>query len=283
MLTLITGSTGFLGKYFTELIEDSSEIIYLTRDRTKFRSDKKIIEGDLSDEHTLLEIKEYGFERLIHFAWEGLPHKDKLKNTKNFDITKNLVDNLLESNPLCELNFMGSCLEIESNKENKDLEIVNNNNSHFAKIKNDLLTYIDEKTLNYRWFRIFYAYGFGQHENSLVNSIYNSLKNGDTPVLKDINTLHDYIFVEDVVNLIYSFIYSTDCKNIIEIGTGSATSNFEILATIAKHFDVSVNQSREIESKTLCADLELVNKHFPKFTFHSIEAGIDKIITQKHL
>ena len=125
----MTGSTGFLGKYFTDLIKDSSEIIYLTRDRTKFRSDKKIIEGDLSNEHTLLEIKEFGFERLIHFAWEGLPDKDKLKNIKNFDMTKNLVDNLLESNPLCELNFMGSCLEIESSKENKDLENHNNKNN----------------------------------------------------------------------------------------------------------------------------------------------------------
>jgi nucleoside-diphosphate-sugar epimerase len=283
MLTLITGSTGFLGKYFTDLIEDSSDIIYLTRDRTKFRSDKKLIEGDLLNEHTLLKISEYGFERLIHFAWEGLPDKDKEKNTKNFEMTKKLVDNLLESNPVCELNIMGSCLEIESNKQNKDLEIVNTNNSHFAQIKNDLLTHIDEKTSNYRWFRIFYAYGTGQHENSLVNSIYNSLKNGDTPVLKNINTLHDYIFAEDVVNLIYSFIYYTNCKKIIEIGTGSGTSNFEILATIAKHFNVRVDQSREMESKTLCADLELVNKYFPEFTFHSIEAGIDKIITQKHL
>jgi len=283
MLTLVTGSTGFLGKYFTDLIEDSSEIIYLTRDRTKFHSDKKIIEGDLSNKHTLLEIKEYGFERLIHFAWEGLPDKDKEKNTKNFDMTKNLLNNLLESNPLCELNIMGSCLEIESNKQNKDLDITMTNIGHFAQIKNDLLNYIDEKTSNYRWFRIFYAYGIGQHENSLVNSIYNSLKNGDTPVLKNINTLHDYIFVEDVVNLIYSFISYTKCKKIIEIGTGSATSNFEILATIAKHFDVRVDQSREMESKTLCADLELVNKHFPEYTFHSIEAGIEKIITQKHL
>ena len=283
MLTLITGSNGFLGKHFREIMENSNEVFFLTRDRMKSPAHPNLIEGDLSNNQTIKELKKYGFDRLIHFAWEGLPAKDQEKNRLNYVMTKTLIDSLLDSNPLCELNLMGSCLEINMDVKTTKAHHLNDNDLNFAKIKRELLDYVDLNSTNYRWFRIFYVFGVGQHENSLINVIYRDLKNGKIPILKNINSSHDYIFAEDAVNLIYKFITLSDCKKVIDIGTGLATGNFEILSTIATHFGIEMAAPAVSVSDTMCADLKLIKKYFPDYNFHSIDSSIDKILTEMQL
>ena len=196
----------------------------------------------------------------------------------NFNMTKNLVSNLLESNANCELNIMGSCLETDEklnkfSEQNKNLE-----NLSFSKAKNDLLNFVDCSTNNYRWFRIYYAFGNGQHQNSLINYIYRELNKGVTPKLKNLHESHDYIYAEDATYLIYKFIEYTDYKKIIDIGTGSATSNYKILVEMAKYFNKELEQGQLSNYSTKCADINLISKLVPSFKFTSIETSIKKIM-----
>jgi nucleoside-diphosphate-sugar epimerase len=278
MITLITGASGFLGKYYKETIKNTDEIVFSTRNTNLLDDRERFVLGELSEVKTLKEIRKYRFDRLIHFAWQGLPDRSIENNIKNFNMTKNLVSNLLESNANCELNIMGSCLETDENLNKFSVQNNNNEDLSFSKIKNDLLNFVDSSTNNYRWFRIYYAFGNGQHHNSLINFIHRNLIKGDIPNLKNLHDSHDYIYAEDATKLIGKFIEYTDCKKIIEIGTGSATTNYQILEAMAKYFNKELEQVQFSNNSTKCADIKLINDLFPSFKFTSIETSIKKIM-----
>lgn len=279
--TLITGSSGFLGSNF---IKNSGITNYYLTFRNKKLlglQNRNYIFGDLYTKKNLEKIHTIKFDRLIHFAWEGLPNREKQYNERNYTNTKKLIDMILNKNPNCEINMMGSCLEygdyIGEASENTKPRFLDD----FAKSKLKILEFLDRSTLNYRWFRIFYPYGFGQHNNSILNYCFQEFKEKRVPLLKKPNERHDYIYVDDVTRLISRAITIKELKGVINIGSGKLTSNYEIMRELGKQMGYEINKKVNYNLGGLYANMSKVFEFVPKHKYTDLEVGIRKYLEAK--
>ena len=79
------------------------------------------------------------------------------------------------------------------------------------------------------WARIFYSYGNGQREGSLIPYIYKKLKNKDPVELKDENGANDFVFIDDVVKALKLMAVLEIREGVYNIGSGIITTNRYIL------------------------------------------------------
>lgn len=280
MKTLITGISGFMGYYFNKNVIDSPEIYYLTRNNFFNKNSKNLIFGDLDELNTIEKVKKEKFDRLIHFAWQGLPNKNKALNLVNYNMTINLIESVLYSNANCEINLIGSCLE-KMNLNNSEIrKKLNAETQDFILTKRKILNFLMANTKNYRWFRVHYAYGFHQHKDSLFNYAYSCFKKSKIPQIYNMNTSHDFIYAQDAAKLINDFIYKTKCKGIIDLGTGSSISNYQFVKAIASGLGLNLNLINEPEKNFLEADTNKIKLYLPEFIFTPLNKSIQQVISE---
>ena len=285
MKTLITGSSGFIGRNLLSLF-DNSDIYYLINKKNKCSNRKNLIFGNLQENETLEKIYLQKFDRVLHLAWEGLPLRNKEKNELNEVLSRNLIDSLISSNKNCELNFTGSCFEYGNiigcvNENQSPSEI-----SDFGKTKLNLLNYVKSKTDNFRWFRPFFVYGPNQHQGSIINYISSQVKEEKEIALREPDSSFDYIYVGDVAFLMWSAIQVQEMKGIINIGSGKLTSNLEIVQLVKKFYKKENFEDSNFDKrkkKGLFSDNSKINEFFPHFKFTNITEGIKKTLKERSI
>lgn len=280
-LTLVTGSSGFIGKNFLS-VHNSKDLTILARKKPRINVSCNLFFADLFENETFNKIKKMKIEELVHFAWFGLPDTSKESNIKNQRITKRLIDSVLEGNPDCKLYLMGSCLEygdlIGKVKETSQPL----NLGHFGETKLNVLDYVQKATQNFVWFRIFYAYGPNQHKNALINYCYENLKKGQVPILLKPNDSHDFIYIKDVAKIISRSLIDKNVKGIINVGSGILTSNSEVLSSMAIRLGLDSKINKEMKYNGLVADNSRLKKYFQDFKFTSLTKGIDNFLLESH-
>ena len=81
-----------------------------------------------------------------------------------------------------------------------------------------------EKNISFFWFRIFYVYGPGQRQSSLIPSITKSLLNNQLPDIKEPGNRNDFIYIDDVIDAMTSCIESKNhISGIYNLGAGIPT------------------------------------------------------------
>ncbi len=192
MKILLTGATGFIGRH---LLQQNlvGEIHVMTRQSSNFQ-DSNIVQHlvDLRDVPRVREIASLKFDSLIHLAWSGLPSLTRENNRLNLSIGKNLID-IFSDSGVKEISMIGSCLEYGSLDGLVSETDVGVNISHFGESKLQLLDYLSSKYSNFRWMRIFYAYGPHQHDNSLLRQGYKYAKCGRMIKLADRKQSRDFV------------------------------------------------------------------------------------------
>jgi nucleoside-diphosphate-sugar epimerase len=127
----------------------------------------------------------------------------------------------------------GSCLEY-SNIDGackEDSAVVPNNYFSWAKHSTYALfkIFCEERQIYFDWLRFFYVYGPGQRESSLIPTILKSIKAGKIPKINNIFSANDYIYLDDVLDAIYSAVEIRKRLGIVNIGSGTLTKNLDIL------------------------------------------------------
>src|ERR1700739_2638745 len=116
---LITGATGFIGKYvINELLKHNVEIIATSSNEEKAKQqlwfdDVKYISFDLAHLDSTANYFLYFNEPdiVIHLAWEGLPnYKSEFHINENLPRHKALLENLIR-NGVKDITVTGTCLE----------------------------------------------------------------------------------------------------------------------------------------------------------------------------
>lgn len=221
MKTLITGSSGFIGK---NLLQQNLGGEIHTLSRMPFNSgiiDIKQHYGDLHDIEMLKKMAMLKFERVIHLAWQGLPTLTQDNNRLNFNLSRNFLDCLLDSG-VREVNITGSCLEYGALSQLVDENTPGENINDFGQTKLELLDYLKSQLVPFRWFRIFYAYGPFQHKNSLLMQAYLSAKGGNPLIPREARVSRDFIFVSDVARAISMLLQTSDAFGVFNIGSGAS-------------------------------------------------------------
>ena len=224
MKTLLTGATGFLGSNLLPTLHKSGELHVVSRNTIKAKPDGVIEHvGDLKNVKFIHELANLGFDRLVHCAWEGLPSRTAEWNLVNLEISKNLFSIFSQINTL-EITAFGSCLEY-GNLYGKVSELeVPERLDNFGNVKQELLIHLQKLNTPFRWIRLFYLYGKGQHQKALIPSMLNSILSKETIDIKNAGAAHDFIYIKDAVSAIISLIQSPKGLGVFNLGSGVSTT-----------------------------------------------------------
>ena len=200
----ISGSRGFIGNYLTHALKDSGcELRCITNNKV---SDDSLTYIDFADDNHIREIIElHGVPSVfIHLGWGSVykPQSD-IHLTTNVSNGKNLIKELYNCG-LEKFIFLGS------SSEYGDLE---NSLSENMRPRGKLTNYVKGKltVASYGFeiakqqnkifihIRLFYTFGEGQHQKSLINQLYKSHLGKSTIYLSPCEHYRDYIYISDVV------------------------------------------------------------------------------------
>ena len=226
MKILITGATGFIGNHLLkELLKDTkNEIIATSRDIEKAKkyewfSRVKYISYDLNSQEELNLFEYFDKpDKVIHLAWDGLPnYNDLIHIEKNLFNNYNFIKNII-SNGLKDITITGTCFEYGLINGCLNEELKTNPSNSYGIAKDSLRKFVEELKkqfeFNYKWIRLFYIYGEGQGEKSILSLLDKAIQNNE----KEFNMsggeqLRDYLNIKNVV------------KNILLISNQTLFSN----------------------------------------------------------
>ena len=266
MKILVTGATGFIGNHLiNELLKNKNiEIIATSRDIEKAKSFDwfskiKYISYDLNNTEELNLFEYFDKpDKVIHLAWDGLPNYNDLihieKNLfNNYAFIKNLI-----SNGLKDITITGTCFEYGLVNGCLSEDIKTNPSNSYGIAKDSLRKFIEELKkqydFNYKWIRLFYIYGEGQGEKSLIALLDKAIQNGE----KEFNMsggeqLRDYLNIKDVV------------KNILLIANQTLYSNQIINCCSGKPISIRQLVENHLDKKNYSMKLNLGYYPYPTY------------------
>jgi dTDP-6-deoxy-L-talose 4-dehydrogenase (NAD+) len=235
MKVLVTGATGFIGRYVVnELLSSGYHIVATSRNQDKARSYKwySQVEYIPCDLNEVLEDFFQFFQRpdlLIHLAWESLPNYTDLfhleKNLfSNYRFLKNMIEHGLKS-----MLVAGTCFEYGMQSGALNETMITTPNNAYGLAKDTLRKFLEQLQQKYRfllkWVRLFYIYGEGQSEQSLLSQLENAIRKGKKRFnMSGGEQLRDYLPVERVAEYIVKIAVQSRVKGIINCCSGDPIS-----------------------------------------------------------
>lgn len=215
---LVTGATGFIGQYVVkQLMLTGCHVVIAVREMDK----AKLIFGNENLEYKFFDLNtpdegvnyfEY-FQKpdtLVHLAWEGLPNfKSEFHIKENLPRHLSFLDNMIR-NGLKDIVVTGTCLEYGMIEGELDEDIPVQPTLSYAVAKHKLHEAIKDLSLQYRfnlkWLRLFYMWGDGQYEGSLIPQLKNAINEGKASFpMSGGEQVRDFLPVETMAEYIVCF------------------------------------------------------------------------------
>ena len=115
-------------------------------------------------------------------------------------------------------------------------------------------TLFSEKEFQFIWTRLFFVYGPGQRDTSLIPSVIKKIKNKQKLELKNPNACHAFIYVKDVAKALALLAEKTVETKIVDIGSGQLHSVSDVARFVRQ---VMTNESNvipnEVKDPGVCA------------------------------
>ncbi len=215
---LITGASGFIGSFFVEkALELGYEVYAAVRETSdlSYLQDSRIIffKANLSNKESIKEnIEKIGkFDYIIHNAGLTKTCKKDMFDFVNYQITKNLIEALTETNKVPEKFILMSSLAAYGPGNSKTLEPIKISDkqkpiSLYGKSKLKIEKHL--KSLNNFPYLIFRPTGvYGPREKDYY-VMYKSIKSGLETYIGTTEQHITFIYVKDLVNVIFDAIKS---------------------------------------------------------------------------
>lgn len=244
MRILITGATGFIGRRLLPLLQEH-DLLCLTRtpERLNPLPFARPVKGNLQNVRDWRDkVNSFDPECCLHLAWENLPDYSLEQCRLNLDANLQFL-NALTGPSLKRIVVTGSCWEygaatnaVRESQAQADCNV-------FAATKNAIFTVLKsvaaDRGFDYCWARIFFAYGPGQRESSLIPQCRAAYGAGKAPEIRNPKSLHDFIFVDDVAHGIVALAQVNVPSGIYNLGTGRPAAVAEVVNLIASHYGIS--------------------------------------------
>ena len=288
MRILLTGGSGFVGKYLLELLSNTkNKVIVLNKSNYKNNyKNIKLVKVSLSKPNTYKKILiEFRPEIVVHLAWEKIPFFDHKTCKINLDNSILFFENIFSLGSCKKIIIAGTCLEYNIMKGVCKTKINGEPYNYFTWAKHSLKSWLEieakKNKINMIWLRIFYAYGPFQRSGSLLPTIFNSLQKGKLPNIKNIRNKNDFVFVYDVATIFYNSIFNKIKSGVYNCSSGKSVSVIKLISIAEKI--VNKNNKYTDELKKINKNKGLVNfwgsnyltnKYFQPLRMHSLEEGI---------
>lgn len=233
MRVAVTGASGFIGQQvLLELQKQDCEIVAVTREAGRLSGLDKgssVVEMDLDHPPFDCFEKLNKPDTLIHLAWDGLPnyksrHHFETELPRQYRFLKLLIEAGLPG-----LLVSGTCFEygMQSGVLSEDMDTRPANPYGFAKdtLRGQLEFLQKDIPFDLTWARLFYLYGKGQAETSLLPQLENAVRSGDTMFnMSGGEQLRDFIPVAKAASILVRLALAGSNKGIVNICSGKPVS-----------------------------------------------------------
>jgi nucleoside-diphosphate-sugar epimerase len=254
MKVLVTGATGFIGNHIVrELLVQGHQVIATSKNPEKVRMAewRSRVEHILYDLNTTRENLFQFFQEpdvAIHLAWEGLPKYEDLFHFErnlfsNYHFLKTLLDGGLKS-----LTVTGTCLEYGLQNGCLSEDSPAQPSIPYALAKDTLRKFLERlqqrNRFSFKWLRLFYIYGKGQGEKSLLSQLDSALRTGEERFnMSGGEQLRDFLPVEKAAEYIVKTATQSEVCGVINCCSGAPISvrNFVENYLNGKQKDIRLN------------------------------------------
>lgn len=224
MKILVTGATGFIGRYVVDqLLQRNIEVVTTGRKPVNqlgvnnlfIEKRTTYLQFDIDNYDRAIDLfKFFGNpDAVIHLAWSGLPdyqsdrHLDNVKQHYLFlhDLIHNGLKNLTVSGTCFEYGKQNGCLSETDAWYDKAVTNYGLAKKRLFKKIQKLFVYALPvvQPYNFKWMRIFYTYGDGQNKNSLIPQLQQAILNKEKIFnLSGGKQVRDYLAVKKVAEYI---------------------------------------------------------------------------------
>lgn len=246
---LILGAGGFIGKTICNKLCDEYEIVAYDRMETEelnqLKNVKQIV-GDFAHTSDFTDILQ-GIDVVIHLISTSIPSDDtshiREEISENIIPTVTLLESMVKANvkDILFVSSGGTVYGDTGDKLNSVDDPLNPICSYGVQkkvIEAYLQFYGIRYGINYKIARITNPYGLGQNINKpqgvIPIFIRNLLNNKEIMIYGDGTDVRDYIYMDDVVNIIERILTYEGKEHIFNVGTGEVYSLNEIIDKIVK-------------------------------------------------
>lgn len=292
MRIFITGGTGFIGSHLVpKLLARKHKLLLLSRKKTE-KSGKSIslIKGDLKNINGWKNrLKKFRPDAVVHLAWEGLENYDFSAGVSLGNMTNSL--NLISA--AAELGCkkflsIGSCWEYGNGegplKESDPLSPP----AHvpdFVIAKRTIQAMGEQIALQNRmqllWPRLFFSYGPGQKNRTLIAHLVRSFKNGIVPEIKNKSGANDFVYIDDVVEALVKILEKSKKPSVIyNIGSGRLTSVAEVVKEVYGNLNLPAPKwcLKKSRPQGFCANISKIRKEIGWMPKTGISKGVEKTV-----
>ena len=236
MKLLVTGATGFIGQHLLPLlIADGYKIIAVARNRQRAErfywfDSVDFIFADIHNVSSTTTILSHGLpDAVIHLAWPGLPdYKNPLHLTETMPAQYRFLSSLLKRG-VKHLLVTGTCFEygMQEGCLVETMPAIPTNAYGLAKHSLYLLLrqLQDEMPFVLQWARLFYTYGEGQNENSLMAQLKRAIDSNIQVFNMSLGEqLRDYLPVNQLATKLLMLFRTSSFDGVINVCSGKAIS-----------------------------------------------------------
>ena len=255
MKICIIGGTGFIGSnLIPKLISEGHHVIVTGRSKIKAEKhtwfkEVSFFELDIKQEisnNTLNEIS--NVDKLIYLAWDGLPNYDSLNHIENNLFNNYFIIRKLIQNGLKDILILGTCFEYGKRDGSLNINLITNPVNSYAIAKDSLRKFIfllkNEYEFNIKWVRLFYLYGYGQNENSLIPLLLKAVeKKQEFFNMSSGEQIRDYLSIEEVCKKLIHFSFLNNESGIYNCCSGIPISVRRFVEEYINinNFDIKLN------------------------------------------
>jgi len=172
---------------------------------------------------------------LLHLGWSRLPDYSTDACLANMTSSIQVIRMALASG-VSRIVGAGSCWEYGDLQGELSERMPTAPTSMFAQSKScirQLLSSVEQETgTQTRWPRIFYVYGSGQREGSLIPMTIKAWRAGSAPDLRDTQSAIDLIHVEDVAIGLVALALRSGPSGVFNLGSGVATKVGDVVELV---------------------------------------------------
>jgi len=235
MKILVTGATGFVGRHLVPaLIAKGHHVTAVARNLEKAKvmpwyRKVTFVAGDIHNPE-LDTSKVFGVPDVVmHLAWPGLPN---YKELFHFEVNLPGSYNFLKKMVLAgtkQILVTGTCLEYGMQGGQLAEESAAVPVTSYGQAKDTLRKFLEELQIKHpytlQWVRLFYIYGPGQNQNSLLARLDRAIDDGEEVFnMSPGDQMRDYLPVEEVARYLALLAEHPECSGVINCCSGSPIS-----------------------------------------------------------